>query len=212
MYGGASKEMLNEESQFDPKSPYAASKVFAHNMTSIYRESYDMFCVNGILFNHESPMRGETFVTRKITRAVGRIKLGLQSKLTLGNLEASRDWGFSGDYVDGMWRMLQHDKPDDFVLATSKSITVKEFAELAFENQGLNYEDYVTTSQRYFRPNEVDYLLGDYSKAKSELDWEPKTNIKQLVEMMVEEDLLLAKREKVLISEGLLKPTWEHSL
>ena len=126
MYGGASKEMLNEESQFDPKSPYAASKVFAHNMTSIYRESYDMFCVNGILFNHESPMRGETFVTRKITRAVGRIKLGLQSKLTLGNLEASRDWGFSGDYVDGMWRMLQHDKPDDFVLATSKSITVKE--------------------------------------------------------------------------------------
>jgi len=212
MYGGASKEMLNEESQFDPKSPYAASKVFAHNMTSIYRESYDMFCVNGILFNHESPMRGETFVTRKITRAVGRIKLGLQSKLTLGNLEASRDWGFSGDYVDGMWRMLQHDKPDDFVLATSKSITVKEFAELAFENQGLNYEDYVTTSQRYFRPNEVDYLLGDYSKAKSELDWEPKTNIKQLVEMMVEEDLLLAKREKVLISECLLKPTWEHSL
>ena len=212
MYGGASKEMLNEESQFDPKSPYAASKVFAHNMTSIYRESYDMFCVNGILFNHESPMRGETFVTRKITRAVGRIKLGLQSKLTLGNLEASRDWGFSGDYVEGMWRMLQHDKPDDFVLATSKSITVKEFAELAFENQGLNYEDYVTTSQRYFRPNEVDYLLGDYSKAKSELDWEPKTNIKQLVDMMVEEDLLLAKREKVLISEGLLKPTWEHSL
>ena len=212
MYGGASKEMLNEESQFDPKSPYAASKVFAHNMTSIYRESYDMFCVNGILFNHESPMRGETFVTRKITRAVGRIKLGLQSKLTLGNLEASRDWGFSGDYVDGMWRMLQHDKPDDFVLATSKSITVKEFAELAFENQGLNYEDYVTTSQRYFRPNEVDYLLGDYSKAKSELDWKPKTNIKQLVDMMVEEDLLLAKREKVLISEGLLKPTWEHSL
>ena len=212
MYGGASKEMLNEESQFDPKSPYAASKVFAHNMTSIYRESYDMFCVNGILFNHESPMRGETFVTRKITRAVGRIKLGLQSKLTLGNLEASRDWGFSGDYVDGMWRMLQHDKPDDFVLATSKSITVKEFVELAFENQGLNYEDYVTTSQRYFRPNEVDYLLGDYSKAKSELDWEPKTNIKQLVDMMVEEDLLLAKREKVLISEGLLKPTWEHSL
>ncbi len=212
MYGGASKEMLNEESQFDPKSPYAASKVFAHNMTSIYRESYDMFCVNGILFNHESPMRGETFVTRKITRAVGRIKLGLQSKLTLGNLEASRDWGFSGDYVDGMWRMLQHHKPDDFVLATSKSITVKEFAELAFENQGLSYEDYVTTSQRYFRPNEVDYLLGDYSKAKSELDWEPKTNIKQLVDMMVEEDLLLAKREKVLITEGLLKPTWEHSL
>tara|TARA_B100002019_G_scaffold274674_1_gene271879 strand:+ start:145 stop:1173 length:1029 start_codon:yes stop_codon:yes gene_type:complete len=212
MYGGVNKEMLNEESPFDPKSPYAASKVFAHNMTSIYRESYGMFCVNGILFNHESPMRGETFVTRKITRAVGRIKLGIQSKLTLGNLEASRDWGFSGDYVEGMWRMLQHNKPDDFVLATSKSITVKEFAKLAFENQGLNYEDYVTTSERYFRPNEVDFLLGDYSKAKSDLGWEPKTDINKLVDMMVEEDLLLAKREKVLIDEGLLMPTWENSL
>ena len=132
MFGGAAKEVLNEDSPFDPKSPYAASKVFAHNMTKLYRDSYDLFCVNGILFNHESPMRGETFVTRKITRAVGRIKLGLQKKLTLGNLEASRDWGFSGDYVEGMWMMLQHDKPDDFVLATGKSITVKEFAELAF--------------------------------------------------------------------------------
>ena len=157
-------------------------------------------------------MRGETFVTRKITRAGGRIKLGIQSKLTLGNLEASRDWGFSGDYVEGMWRMLQHNKPDDFVLATSKSITVKDFAKLAFENQGLNYEDYVTTSERYFRPNEVDYLLGDYSKAKSDLGWEPKTDINKLVDMMVEEDMLLAKREKVLIDEGLLMPTWENSL
>jgi GDPmannose 4,6-dehydratase len=169
-----------------------------------------LFCVNGILFNHESPMRGETFVTRKITRAVGRIKLGLQKKLTLGNLEASRDWGFSGDYVEGMWRMLQHDKPDDFVLATGKSITVKEFAELAFSNQGLDYQNFVETSDRYFRPNEVEYLLGDYSKAKSELGWEPKTNIEDLVSMMVEEDLLLAKREKVLMDEGLLKPTWEN--
>jgi GDPmannose 4,6-dehydratase len=202
--------VLNEDSPFDPKSPYAASKVFAHNMTKIYRESYDLFCVNGILFNHESPMRGETFVTRKITRAVGRIKLGLQKKLTLGNLEASRDWGFSGDYVEGMWRMLQHDKPDDFVLATGKSITVKEFAELAFSNQGLDYQNFVETSDRYFRPNEVEYLLGDYSKAKSELGWEPKTNIEDLVSMMVEEDLLLAKREKVLMDEGLLKPTWEN--
>jgi GDPmannose 4,6-dehydratase len=210
MFGGAAKEVLNEDSPFDPKSPYAASKVFAHNMTKIYRESYDLFCVNGILFNHESPMRGETFVTRKITRAVGRIKLGLQKKLTLGNLEASRDWGFSGDYVEGMWRMLQHDKPDDFVLATGKSITVKEFAELAFSNQGLDYQNFVETSDRYFRPNEVEYLLGDYSKAKSELGWEPKTNIEDLVSMMVEEDLLLAKREKVLMDEGLLKPTWEN--
>ena len=210
MFGGAAKEVLNEDSPFDPKSPYAASKVFAHNMTKIYRESYDLFFVNGILFNHESPMRGETFVTRKITRAVGRIKLGLQKKLTLGNLEASRDWGFSGDYVEGMWRMLQHDKPDDFVLATGKSITVKEFAELAFSNQGLDYQNFVETSDRYFRPNEVEYLLGDYSKAKSELGWEPKTNIEDLVSMMVEEDLLLAKREKVLMDEGLLKPTWEN--
>jgi GDPmannose 4,6-dehydratase len=210
MFGGAAKEVLNEDSPFDPKSPYAASKVFAHNMTKLYRDSYDLFCVNGILFNHESPMRGETFVTRKITRAVGRIKLGLQKKLTLGNLEASRDWGFSGDYVEGMWMMLQHDKPDDFVLATGKSITVKEFAELAFSNQGLDYQNFVETSERYFRPNEVEYLLGDYSKAKSNLGWEPKTNIKDLVSMMVEEDLLLAKREKVLMNEGLLKPTWEN--
>jgi GDPmannose 4,6-dehydratase len=210
MFGGAAKEVLNEDSPFDPKSPYAASKVFAHNMTKLYRDSYDLFCVNGILFNHESPMRGETFVTRKITRAVGRIKLGLQKKLTLGNLEASRDWGFSGDYVEGMWMMLQHDKPDDFVLATGKSITVKEFAELAFSNQGLDYQNFVETSDRYFRPNEVEYLLGDYSKAKSNLGWEPKTNIKDLVSMMVEEDLLLAKREKVLMNEGLLKPTWEN--
>ena len=210
MFGGAAKKVLNEDSPLDPKSPYAASKVFAHNMTKIYRDSYDLFCVNGILFNHESPMRGETFVTRKITRAVGRIKLGLQKKLTLGNLEASRDWGFSGDYVEGMWMMLQHDKPDDFVLATGKSIKVKEFAELAFSNQGLDYQNFVETSDRYFRPNEVEYLLGDYSKAKSELGWEPKTNIEDLVSMMVKEDLLLAKREKVLMDEGLLKPTWEN--
>ena len=212
MYGGASIEMLNEESPFDPKSPYAASKVFAHNMATIYRESYDLFCVNGILFNHESPMRGETFVTRKITRAVGRIKQGLQSKLTLGNLEASRDWGFAGDYVEGMWKMLQHSKPDDFVLATSKSITVKEFAKLSFESQELNFEDYIVSSEKYFRPNEVDYLLGDYSKASSELGWQPNTNINELVNMMVQEDMLLARREKVLIDEGLLKPTWENAL
>ena len=212
MYGKVNEIPQSENTKFYPRSPYGVAKVFGHWMTVNYRESYDMFACNGILFNHESPMRGETFVTRKITRAVGRIKLGIQSKLTLGNLEASRDWGFSGDYVEGMWRMLQHSKPDDFVLATSKSITVKEFAKLAFENQGLNYEDYVTTSERYFRPNEVDYLLGDYSKAKSDLGWEPKTDINRLVDMMVEEDLLLAKREKVLIDEGLLMPTWENSL
>ena len=133
MYGGSSKEKLNETSPFDPKSPYAASKVFAHDITKIYRDSYDLFCVNGILFNHESPMRGETFVTRKITRAVGRIKMGIQKKVTLGNLDASRDWGFAGDYVEGMWMMLQHENPSDWVLATGESITVKSFAEKAFE-------------------------------------------------------------------------------
>ena len=212
LYGLVQETPQRETTPFYPRSPYGVAKLYGYWITVNYREAYGFHASNGILFNHESPLRGETFVTRKITRAVGRIKLGIQSKLTLGNLEASRDWGYSGDYVEGMWRMLQHSKPDDFVLATSKSITVKEFAKLAFENQGLNYEDYVTTSERYFRPNEVDYLLGDYSKAKSDLGWEPKTDINRLVDMMVEEDLLLAKREKVLIDEGLLMPTWENSL
>ncbi len=210
MYGGATKEKLNEESLFDPKSPYAASKVFAHDITKIYRESYDIFGVNGILFNHESPHRGETFVTRKITRAVGRIVLGLQSKLTLGNLEASRDWGFAGDYVEGMWKMMQHDTPDDWVLATGETHKVSEFAELAFKEAGLNWEDYVITSEKYFRPNEVEYLLGDYKKAEKALGWKPQTQFADLVKIMVESDLELAKREEVLIKNNLLEPTWEH--
>ena len=210
MYGGTKKELLNETSLLDPKSPYAAAKVFSHNLSKIYRQSYDMFCVNGILFNHESPFRGETFVTRKITRAVGRIHKGLQSKLTLGNLEASRDWGFAGDYVEGMWMMLQHDKPDDWVLATGHSITVKEFLELAFQYYDLDYKDFVETSEKYLRPNEVEFLLGDASKAKKELGWEPKTDINDLVKLMVEEDTLLAEREKVLIENKLIQPTWEH--
>ncbi len=212
MYGGTKKELLNETSLFDPKSPYAAAKVFSHNLSKIYRESYDMFCVNGILFNHESPLRGETFVTRKITRAVGRIHKGLQSKLTLGNLEASRDWGFAGDYVEGMWMMLQHDMPDDWVLATGNSITVREFLELAFQYYDLDYKNYVETSEKYMRPNEVEYLLGDASKAKSELGWEPKTDINELVKLMVEEDTLLAEREKVLIENKLIQPTWEYPI
>ena len=210
MYGGAIKEKLNEESLFDPKSPYAASKVFAHNITKIYRESYGIFGVNGILFNHESPHRGETFVTRKITRAVGRIVLGLQSKLTLGNLEASRDWGFAGDYVEGMWSMMQHDMPDDWVLATGETHKVSEFAELAFKEVGLNWDDYVVTSEKYFRPNEVEYLLGDYNKAEKALGWKPKTQFSDLVKIMVDSDLELAKREEVLIKNNLLEPTWEH--
>ncbi len=212
MYGGALKESLNEDSPFEPKSPYAASKVFAHNITKIYRESYDLFAVNGILFNHESPYRGETFVTRKITRAVGRIALNLQSKLTLGNLDASRDWGFAGDYVEAMWQMMQHDTPKDWVIATGQTQSVKEFAKLAFEHVNLNWEDYVVTSEKYFRPNEVEHLLGDPSKAKNELGWTPKTSFEDLVKMMVDYDLNLAKREQVLLKENLIKPTWENPL
>ena len=211
MFGGANKEILNENSPFDPKSPYAASKVFAHNITKLYRESYGIFAVNGILFNHESPFRGETFVTRKITWAVGRIYHKLQTKLTLGNLEASRDWGFAGDYVEGMYLMMQHNEPKDWVLATGESHTVKEFAEIAFQEVGLNWEDYVVTSDKYIRPNEVNYLLGDSKRAQKDLGWSPKVNFSTLVKTMVENDLLLAEREKVLIENNLLEPTWENS-
>src|SRR6056300_440305 len=212
MFGGIDSQKLNEESKFIPKSPYAASKVFAHQINKIYRDSYNIFGVNGILFNHESPFRGETFVTRKITRALGRIYLGLQSKLTLGNLDAFRDWGFAGDYVKGMWMMMNHDKPDDWVLATGESHSVREFLEIAFNQVNLKYEDYVLTSEKYQRPNEVNHLLGDYSKAKKELGWEPETSFEELVKIMVEHDLKLAEQEKTLIERNLLKPTWEHSL
>ncbi len=210
MYGGASREKLNEKSKFDPKSPYAASKVFAHEITKVYRDSYDMFCVNGILFNHESPLRGETFVTRKISRAVGRISVGLQNKLTLGNIEASRDWGFAKDYVRGMWMMMQYDKPDDWVLATGQTQTVKDFAKAAFKFVNLNWEDYVLTSEKYFRPNEVDYLLGDSSKARKKLGWKPEVDFQELVKLMVEQDIIEAKKDYSLINEGLIFPTWEH--
>jgi GDPmannose 4,6-dehydratase len=210
MYGGAEKKLLNESSLFDPKSPYAAGKVFAHNITKVYRESYNIFAVNGILFNHESPYRGETFVTRKITRAVGRIYHNLQSKLTLGNLDASRDWGFAGDYTRGMYLMMQHNKPEDWVLATGETHTVKEFADLAFSQLDMNWEDYVVTSEKYSRPNEVHHLLGDASKAKRELNWKIETNFNDLVKKMLDSDLELAEREKVLIDKGLLKPTWEY--
>ena len=211
MYGGSEKIILNEKSLFEPKSPYAAGKVFAHNITKVYRESYNIFAVNGILFNHESPHRGETFVTRKITRAVGRIYNKLQTNLTLGNLDASRDWGYAGDYTEGMFAMMHHKHPDDWVLATGETHTVKEFAKKAFNHVGLNWEDYVLTSEKYSRPNEVHHLLGDASKAKNILGWEPKTSFDELVKKMIESDLELAKREKVLIENGLMKPTWEHS-
>ena len=211
MFGGIDSQQLNENSKFIPKSPYAASKVFAHQITTIYRESYGVFGVNGILFNHESPHRGETCVTRKMTRAIGRIKLGLQSKLTLGNLDAFRDWGFAGDYVKGMWMMMNHDTPSDWVLATGESHSVREFLDIGFKEVGLNYEDYVVTSEKYLRPNEVNHLLGDPSKAKQYLGWEPETSFQELVKLMVKSDLKLAEREKTLIENNLLDPTWEYS-
>jgi len=210
MFGGVNSESLNEDSLFQPKSPYAAGKVLSHNLTEIYRDSYSLFCVNGILFNHESPYRGETFVTRKITRAVGRIFHGIQKKVTWGNLDASRDWGFAGDFVKGMYLMMQYELPENWVLATGKTHTVKEFAQKAFKVVDLDWEKYVTTSEKYLRPNEVNYLLGDYSKAKSKLDWAPETSFDELVKLMVDEDLILAEKEKVLIDKGLLEKTWEN--
>ena len=212
MFGGTDNQFLNENSKFIPKSPYAVGKVFAHEMTKTYRESYGIFAVNGILFNHESPFRGETFVTRKISRAVGRIYLNLQSQLTLGNLSAARDWGFAGDYVEGIYLMMQHTEPDDWVLATGEAYTVKQFAQKAFEVLDLDWEKFTITSEKYERPNEVKHLLGDSSKAKKILGWEPKTSFEDLVKMMVECDLHLAEQEKVLLEQGLLKPTWENPI
>tara|TARA_B100001564_G_scaffold329054_1_gene313241 strand:- start:1465 stop:2499 length:1035 start_codon:yes stop_codon:yes gene_type:complete len=212
MFGGIDSEILSEKSQFNPKSPYAVGKVFAHEMTKVYRESYGLFCVNGILFNHESPVRGETFVTRKITRAVGRIFHKTQKNLTLGNMEAKRDWGFAGDYVKGMKLMLSHDTPDDWVLATGETHTVKEFVEIAFGEVGLNWEDYVLTSEKYHRPNEVNHLLGDPTKAKNELNWKPEVDFKELVKLMVQSDIELAEKESVLIQNKLMKPTWEYPI
>ena len=212
MFGGIDSEVLSEQSQFNPKSPYAVGKVFAHEMTKVYRESYGLFCVNGILFNHESPLRGETFVTRKITRAVGRIFHKTQKNLTLGNMEAKRDWGFAGDYVKGMKLMLSHDTPDDWVLAMGETHTVKEFVELAFGEVGLDWKDYVLTSEKYHRPNEVNHLLGDPTKARNKLNWKPEVDFKRLVQLMVESDLELAERESILIQNKLMKPTWEYPI
>lgn len=199
---GSTPPPQSETSPFHPRSPYAASKCAAHWYTVNYREAYGLFACNGILFNHESPRRGENFVTRKITRAVGRIKIGLQSKLFLGNLQASRDWGFAGDYVEAMWMMLQQEKPDDYVVATEESHTVEEFLEVAFGYVGLNWKDHVVIDKRYFRPAEVDNLKGDSSKTRKVLGWKPKVGFEQLVKMMVDEDIELAKREKVLVDAG----------
>lgn len=201
-YGLVQAVPQDEDTPFYPRSPYACAKVYAHWITVNYRESYGMHASCGILFNHESPRRGETFVTRKITRAVGRIKHGLQEKIFLGNLEAKRDWGFAGDYVEMMWRMLQEDEPDDYVIATNQTWTVQQFCDKAFARVGLDARDYVEIDPRYFRPAEVELLLGDAAKAKSKLGWEPATSFDALVEMMVDADMKLAAKEKTLRDAG----------
>ncbi|MBF5090885.1 GDP-mannose 4,6-dehydratase [Novosphingobium sp. NBM11] len=193
---GSAKPPQSEDTRFEPRSPYACAKVYGHYQTVNYRESYGMFASNGILFNHESPRRGEMFVTRKITLAAARIKLGLQKKLSLGNLDAKRDWGFAGDYVEAMWRMLQHDRPGDYVVATNKAISIREFLALSFEPLDLDWQDFVEIDERFYRPAEVDYLLGDYSKTERDLGWKPTHDVASLARMMVESDLQLAKREK----------------
>jgi GDPmannose 4,6-dehydratase len=193
---GAAPAPQGPSTPFHPRSPYACAKLYAHWQTINYRESYNMYACSGILFNHESPRRGETFVTRKITLAAGRIKAGLQKDLVMGNLDACRDWGFAGDYVKAMWLMLQQDKPQDYIVATGETHSVKEFLEIAFGMLDLNWQDHVKFDQKFMRPAEVDILLGDASKAKAELGWVPEVDFKGLVKMMVEHDLDLAYREK----------------
>lgn len=193
MYGLVQEIPQNEKTPFYPRSPYAAAKLYSYWITVNYREGYDMFACNGILFNHESPRRGETFVTRKITMALARIHYGLQDKLYLGNLDAKRDWGFAGDYVEAMWLMLQQQKADDFVIATGETHSVREFLEEAFGYAGMNWKKHVEIDKRYFRPTEVDILIGDSSKAKKQLKWRPKVNFKQLVKMMVDADMQVVK-------------------
>ncbi len=199
---GAAPPPQNESTPFYPRSPYAVGKVAGHWFAVNYREAFGLYIANGILFNHESPARGETFVTRKITRAAGRILHGLQDKLYLGNLDARRDWGFAGDYVEAMWLMLQHEEPDDFVVATGESHTVQEFLEEAFGHVKLNWRDHVEHDPRYLRPTEVDYLMGDAKKAREKLGWNPRVSFHELVRMMVDSDVELAARERVLKDAG----------
>jgi GDPmannose 4,6-dehydratase len=203
MFGQVAESPQTERTPFHPRSPYACAKLFSYWQTVNYRESYNMFAVNGILFNHESPRRGETFVTRKITRAAARIKEGLQKKLYLGNMDAKRDWGFAGDYVEAMWLMLQQDQPDDYVVATGESRSVREFVEEVFGILDLDWKKYVEIDPRYFRPAEVDCLLGDAAKARDLLGWAPRVNFKELARMMTQADWQLAKRERLLASSGL---------
>jgi len=202
MYGKVVETPQTETTPFYPRSPYACAKVYSYWQTVNYRESYDMFACNGILFNHESPRRGETFVTRKITRAAARIKEGIQKKLYLGNLDAKRDWGFAGDYVEAMWLMLQQPKADDFVIATGETHSVREFLDEVFGHLELDWKKYVEVDPRYFRPAEVDLLLGDASKARRELKWSPKVTFKDLARMMIEADRTLARRERMLAEKA----------
>jgi GDPmannose 4,6-dehydratase len=196
MYGKVREVPQTEETPFHPRSPYACAKVYAHWITVNYRESYGLHASSGILFNHESPRRGETFVTRKITCAIARILCGLQEKLYLGNLEAKRDWGYAKEYVEAMWLMLQRPEPDDFVIATGETHSVREFLELAFGHMSLDWQKHVEIDPRYFRPAEVDLLMGDASKARKHLGWEPKTNFQDLVKLMVDEDIRRLKEHR----------------
>lgn len=195
MYGKVLETPQTETTPFNPQSPYACAKVYAFFQTINYRRSYDLFACNGILFNHESPRRGETFVTRKITRAATRIKAGLQKKLYLGNLDAKRDWGYAKDYVEAMWLMLQQETPEDYVIATGETQTIRTFLDLVFEQLELDWKEYVEVDPRYFRPAEVDLLLGDASKAKEKLGWTPATDVRELAKIMVDHDWELAQRE-----------------
>lgn len=198
MYGKVVETPQSEKTPFYPRSPYGCAKVYSFWQTVNYREAYNIFACNGILFNHESPRRGETFVTRKITRAATRIKLGLQDKLYLGNLDAKRDWGFAGDYVEAMWLMLQQDSPDDYVVATGQTHSVREFLDEVFGYLGLDWEKYVEIDPNYYRPTEVDLLLGDPAKARKALNWEPKVDFKALAKMMTDEDMKIAEHEKII--------------
>ncbi|HYE75198.1 MAG TPA: GDP-mannose 4,6-dehydratase [Blastocatellia bacterium] len=197
LYGKVQEVPQRETTPFYPRSPYAVAKLYAYWITVNYRESYGLFACNGILFNHESPRRGETFVTRKVTKAAASIYLGLQDKLYLGNLDAKRDWGFAGDYVEAMWLMLQQDEPDDFVIATGKTCSIRELLDEAFGYLGLDWKQYVEIDPRYYRPAEVDLLIGDASKAKHKLGWEPKVDFKQMIKMMVDADLEKLKGQTV---------------
>ncbi|MFZ5805778.1 MAG: GDP-mannose 4,6-dehydratase [Verrucomicrobiota bacterium] len=196
MFGKASETPQKETTPFYPRSPYACAKVMAHHLTINYREAYNLFACSGILFNHESPRRGENFVTRKISIAAGRIKAGLQDKLFLGNLDAQRDWGYAPEYVEGMWMMLQQDEPNDYILSTGVTHSVKEFLEASFGHLDLDWKKYVEFDERHLRPTEVDILVGDYSKAKKTLGWQPKTFMKELAQLMTQADYELALKEK----------------